>query len=81
MYKARQVFHSNNLIDKINNLDFLLLFSIFFLGIISIFAQYSSSGGTFDYHAKSHAVRFFVFFFFFLIVSFTKVSFGIKAVL
>ena len=75
MYKARQVFHSNNLIDKINNLDFLLLFSIFFLGIISIFAQYSSSGGTFDYHAKSHAVRFFVFFFFFLIVSFTKVSF------
>ena len=61
--------------DKIFNLDFILLLSILFLGIISMFAQYSSSGGTFDYHAKNHIIRFCVFFIFFIIVSFTSVNF------
>ena len=51
--------------DKFFELDYILLFSILTLGIISMFAQYSSSGGQFDYHAKSHAIRFVVFFVFF----------------
>jgi rod shape determining protein RodA len=45
------------------------------LGMISIFAQFSSSGGQFDYHSKSHAIRFCVFFFFFLGVSFINIRF------
>ena len=49
--------------DKFFDLDFTLFFSILLLGIISIFAQYSSSGGEFDYYSRSHAIRFFVFFF------------------
>jgi len=61
--------------DKFFHLDFTLLFSVLLLGIISIFAQYSSSGGQFDYHSKSHAVRFCVFFFFFLVVSFVNIRF------
>ena len=61
--------------DKFFDLDFTLLFSILLLGIISIFAQYSSSGGQFDYHSKSHAVRFCVFFLFFLVVSFINIRF------
>jgi len=61
--------------DKFFDLDFVLLFAILFLGVISIFAQYSSSGGEFDYHSKSHAVRFLVFFFFFLGVSFVNIRF------
>ena len=59
--------------DKFYHLDYTLLFSIILLGIISIFAQYSSSGGEFDYFSKSHAIRFVVFFFFFLGVSFIKI--------
>jgi len=59
--------------DKILNLDFTFLLCILLLGIISIFAQYSSSGGTFDYYSKSHALRFGVFFVLFLVVSFTPV--------
>ena len=61
--------------DKLFNLDFTLFFSILLLGVISIFAQFSSSGGTFDYYSKSHALRFFVFFVLFLAVSFTPIKF------
>ena len=61
--------------DKLFDLDFTLLISILLLGVISMFAQYSSSGGQFDYHAKSHAIRFVVFFFFFLAVSFINIRF------
>ena len=60
---------------KIFSLDFTLLFSILLLGIISIFAQFSSSGGTFDYYSKSHTIRFGVFFILFLFISFTQIKF------
>jgi rod shape determining protein RodA len=59
--------------DKFFDLDFILLFSILLLGIISIFAQFSSSGGEFDYFSKSHALRFCVFFILFLAVSFVNI--------
>ena len=61
--------------DKFFGLDFALLFSILLLGVISIFAQFSSSGGTFDYFSKSHALRFCIFFILFLAVSFTSIRF------
>ena len=76
MLYSRKLLHSPFAIrDKFFDLDFTLLFSILLLGIISIFAQYSSSGGQFDYHSKSHAVRFCVFFLFFLVVSFINIRF------
>jgi len=65
--------------DKIFHLDFTLLFSILLLGIISILAQYSSSGGQFDFHAINHAIRFIVFFLFFIIISFVDTSFWYRA--
>ena len=76
MLYSRASFHSSSSTrDKIFSLDFTLLFSILLLGIISIFAQFSSSGGTFDYFAKSHALRFGIFFILFLAVSFTQINF------
>ena len=76
MLYNRSSFHSPfSIKDKIFNLDLILLFSILLLGIISIFAQFSSSGGTFDYYSKSHAIRFGVFFILFLAVSFTQIRF------
>ncbi len=59
--------------ERFFSLDFTLLFAILILGVISIFAQYSSSGGSFDYFAKSHAVRFGIFFIFFILVSFFNI--------
>jgi rod shape determining protein RodA len=70
-----RIYSGFTLRDKILNLDFVLLLSILVLGIISIFAQYSSSSGNFDFHAKNHTIRFGVFFILFLIVSFTPINF------
>jgi rod shape determining protein RodA len=76
MLYNRSSFHSSfSLREKFFNLDLILLLSILLLGIISIFAQFSSSGGTFDYYSKSHALRFSIFFLFFLGVSFTPIRF------
>ena len=76
MLYSRSSLHSPfSIRDKLFDLDFTLLTSVLLLGIISIFAQYSSSGGTFDYHSKSHALRFGTFFILFLVVSFTSIRF------
>ena len=76
MLYSRSSLHSPfSIREKLFNLDLTLLLSVLLLGIISIFAQFSSSGGTFDYYSKSHAVRFGVFFILFLFVSFTEIRF------
>ena len=74
-YSRMRIHNPFSLRNKFSNLDYTLLFSILLLGGISILAQFSSSGGEFDYHSKSHALRFSVFFFFFLAVSFTQIRF------
>ena len=75
LYSRKSLHTPFSIIDKMYHLDFTLLFSILLLGVISIFAQFSSSGGNFDYYSKSHALRFGVFFILFLVVSFTQISF------
>ena len=60
--------------DKFFNLDFVLFFSVLLLGAISILAQYSSAGGHWESHSINHAVRFVVFFSFFLLISFINVA-------
>tara|TARA_B100000767_G_scaffold68114_1_gene64619 strand:+ start:4867 stop:5994 length:1128 start_codon:yes stop_codon:yes gene_type:complete len=76
MIYNRSTFHSPfSLKDKFFNLDLTLFFSILILGVISIFAQFSSSGGNFDYYSKSHTIRFCIFFVLFLGVAFTPIKF------
>tara|TARA_B100000780_G_scaffold262924_1_gene216466 strand:+ start:4125 stop:5252 length:1128 start_codon:yes stop_codon:yes gene_type:complete len=76
MLYSRQSFHSPfSIRDKMFHIDYILLLSILLLGVISIFAQYSSSGGQFDYHSKSHALRFIIFFLFFISISFVQIRF------
>ena len=75
IYKRSYIHSPFSVKDKIYNLDFTLLFSILLLGIISIFTQFSSSGGNFDYYSKSHALRFGVFFILFLSISLTSIRF------
>ena len=73
LYSRLSLHNPFSLREKFFQLDYILLFSVMFLGIISIFAQFSSSGGQFDYHSKSHAIRFFIFFLFFLMISFINI--------
>ncbi len=79
MFKSGSIQSHLSLSDKIFLLDKTLVISVFVLGIISIFAMYSTDGGEFAYHTKSHIVRFFVFFSLFLAISFLKISFWYNA--
>ena len=77
---VKNYFQKRNLsiVDKILALDFTLIFLILLLGIISLFAMYSSERGTFSYHTQSHLYRFTVFFVLFLLVSFLKINYIFK---
>jgi len=61
--------------DKILSIDYVLVFSILILGIISMFAMYSTDGGEFKYHTNSHILRFFVFFSLFFFISLIQIRF------
>ena len=64
--------------DKILSLDFILIFLILSLGILSFFAIYSTERGNFDYYTKSHVYRFCFFFLVFITLSFFRVQFWSK---
>ncbi len=70
-------FYSKNLSikEKIFNIDFQLFFLIILLGIVSIFAMYSTARGNFDYYTKSHLSRFVIFFIIFIISSLLSINF------
>ena len=65
--------------EKVFSLDFSLIFLILLLGIISVFAMYSTEQGKFGYYTKSHLYRFCAFFLLFIIVSFFKIRFWYKS--
>ena len=65
--------------DKIFAFDFTLFFLILLLGIISLFAMYSSERGNFSYHTQSHLYRFSIFFLLFIIISFIRIQFWYKS--
>ena len=65
--------------EKFFALDFMLIFLILLLGIISLFAMYSSERGNFSYHTQSHLYRFSVFFLLFIVISFFKIQFWYKS--
>ena len=75
MLKRGSIQSHLNLKDKILAMDFVLLSCIIILGLISFFAMYSTDGGEFAYHTKSHIVRFFVFFLLFFAASLLKTNF------
>ena len=61
--------------QKVKNLDFILLFSIILLSIISVFVMYSTDGGEILYHTKSHFIKLLIFFPLMLIISFFNIKF------
>ena len=62
MFKARSIQSSLSFKDKILSIDYILVFSIFVLGLTSILAMYSTDGGEFKYHTNSTFFFFFVCF-------------------
>ena len=73
--RSYSTFGETSFLQKVRYLDFYLIISIMFLGLISILAMYSTdiSDGNF-YHSFNHAIRFGVFFVFYGIVGPWRVS-------
>ena len=75
MFQPRSIQSTLSFRDKVMMMDYVLIISILLLGIVSMFAMYSTDGGKFDYHTKSHILRFTVFFIMFLTISFFQIRF------
>ena len=75
MFQPRSIQSSLSIKDKILSIDYVLVISILILGIVSMFAMYSTDGGEFKYHTKSHILRFSIFFLMFLFLSFVQIRF------
>ncbi len=75
MFQPRSIQSSLSFRDKLYSIDYVLVFSILILGIVSMFAMYSTDGGEFKYHTESHILRFLVFFLMFFILSFVQIRF------
>ena len=75
MFKPRSIQSSLSVKEKIISIDYILVIAIFILGLISILAMFSTDGGEFKYHTKSHILRFFIFFGMFLTFSLIQIRF------
>ena len=61
-------------IQKIVNIDYVLLICILLLGIISSFSMYSTDGGEILFHTKSHITKFLIFFPMMIFLSFLNIK-------
>jgi len=75
MFQSRSIQSSLSFRDKFFSIDYVLVLSILILGIVSMFAMYSTDGGEFKYHTKSHIIRFSIFFVMFFLLSFIQIRF------
>jgi rod shape determining protein RodA len=75
MLQTRSIQSTLGIRDKIYAFDYILVISILILGIVSMFAMYSTDGGEFKYHTNSHILRFFVFFGLFFLISLIQIRF------
>ena len=75
------MFHYNRLnselsfVQKVKNLDFILILCISLLSVISVLVMYSADGGEFLYHTKSHFIKLLTFFSLMIIISFFNIKF------
>ena len=75
MYHYKRLNSDQSFFQKIKNLDYILLTCILILSILSIFIMYSTDGGEFLYHTKSHLTKLVVFFVLMLTISFFDIKF------
>jgi rod shape determining protein RodA len=75
MFQHKRFNSELTFIQKIKNLDFILLFCIILLSVISLFVMYSTDGGEILFHTKSHFIKLLIFFPLMLLVSFFNIKF------
>ena len=62
MFQQDRLNSEITLIQKIKNLDYILLISVTLLSAISVFVMYSTDGGEILFHTKNHYLKLAVFF-------------------
>ena len=75
MYQHTRLNSDQNFFQKIKNLDFILLICILILSALSVFIMYSTDGGEFLYHTKSHLIKLVAFFILMLVIAFFNIKF------
>jgi len=75
MYQSFTYSDQLTFFQKLRSIDYVLLFCIILLGIISSFSMYSTDGGELLYHSKSHILRFLIFFTMMIFLSFLSIRF------
>ena len=71
------IFNNNKLsfFQKVKRFDYIFLTCVLLLGLISIFSMYSTDGGEFLFHSKSHILKFSFFFPMMIFLSFINIRF------
>tara|TARA_B100001248_G_scaffold119047_1_gene88992 strand:+ start:4341 stop:5465 length:1125 start_codon:yes stop_codon:yes gene_type:complete len=62
MFQQNRLNSEITLLQKIKNLDYILLISVLALSAVSVFVMYSTDGGEILFHTKNHFVKLAVFF-------------------
>ncbi len=75
MFQHNRLSSELTFFQKIKNLDYILLFSILLLCVISVFVMYSTDGGQILYHTKSHFIKLLIFFPLMIVISLFNIKF------
>ena len=75
MYQKDRLNNEITILQKIKNLDYILIISVAFLSIISLFVMYSTDGGEVLFHTKNHFIKLAVFFPLMIFVAFFNIKF------
>ena len=78
MLKERLQSNNYSFFAKIKSIDYFLILIVILIGLLSVFAIYSTEGGKFSYYTKNHLIRLLMFFGLFLSLSFVRISFWHK---
>ena len=74
MFEYNRLSSELSFFQKVKKLDFILIFCIILLSTTSVFVMYSTDGGEFLYHTKSHFIKLLTFFSLMIVISFFNIK-------
>ena len=73
MYIHNRLENKTQFFQKLRELDYILLFCILILGMVSVATMYSTDGGEVKFYTQSHLMKFIIFSFLMLVVAFFNI--------
>jgi len=75
MFQHNRLDSDLTFLQKVKNLDYILILSVALLSVTSVLVMYSTDGGEILYHTKSHFIKLLIFFPLMLVISFFNIKF------